>query len=461
MRSLLLLFFLFSCGQHQEPLYQDLRDFDGDQRLNYEEFGNDKFFANVEAPGEVNGVLRFQAGQLQEIPFSNAVDKKALITHLLVANEEYLDETPFFSEWTYLRLKLNNQITLKAKQYLVHLSFTASSEHLDEVAIVSGKRREILGSWSPFMKIELSSEALGDLISGKKILMVRKKMKKSPLFESETEETIKEKTVRLYFYDGKSPRISYISRGLAMTEIKEVFSISESYFLEEKGLIFNLPSDEVRWFHRELRNGDKILVKSSEKELKKELLKGFEYKKKVVTRENGYQGAVSALMNKMGAKIYLRVSEFVRIDRKFKDRIETKFYGRYGSARQGDWSPGYNCDHYLREIAEQTATAPDKEDLLEHFTLSPFIAGESLLQTKGLEEKYGEKGTYWETGLVAQEEHLIASIDSLPLYTFDFTGEFKNSCRDELLPKGRFASIPTHPEGKLSLVLESFVEKIP
>jgi hypothetical protein len=457
----LILFLAIACGRHEEPLFQDLRDFDGDQILNYQEFGSDKIIANVESPGEVKGIIRFLANQLHEVPFSNSIDKKNLITQLLIANEDYMKETPVFSEWMNLHLKTSEPVILKAKQYPIQLTFESSTGQLDKLAIFSGKEFVVLGTWSPFMKIELSSETLNDLLSGKKILAVKRKLKRSPLFEKETEETIKEKTVRLYFFDGKMARISYISNQMMMKEILEVFDIKKSQTVDIKSLIFNFLSDEVRWFQRELRNGDKILIKSSEIELQKELLKGFEYKKSLISRENGFQAKTSYLFNKKGAKIFLRIRNVVRKDRIFKDRIVSKVHGRYGSARLGDWSPGYNCDHYLREIADETVSFPDQEELIDHLILSPRIAGENLLPTESLEEKFGEEGAFWDGSLIATEENLIMGIESSPLYTFTVTGEIKNSCRDDITAGNRFASYSTHPEGKFSFVLESYVEKIP
>jgi hypothetical protein len=136
--------------------------------------------------------------------------------------------------------------------------------------------------------MELSYQNLQDLLSGKKNLAVRKKMKKSNLFETDKEETIKEKTFRLYFHDGQTTKLSYISKQTGLAEISNLFNINLTSSIDEAKLLLETPDNEQQWFHREFKNGEKILIKTSKGELREELLKRYEYLKTTVARENGF-----------------------------------------------------------------------------------------------------------------------------------------------------------------------------
>ncbi len=453
----------FSCGQHKEPLFRDIGDVDGDQILNYEELGNDKFFANFTPIGKVKGIMRFHANEFHEISFSNSTDKKQVMTNLLVSNESHLKQSEYFSEWMNLKLHGARSLNLKSKQYLIQLTFESSNESIDEVAIIHGDLSESLGNWSPFMKLEISSENLQDLLSGKKVLGVRKSLGRSNLFKKNKEETIKEKSHRLYFYDGKNPIISYIAKELNLFEVSKILNISQFILIEEEKIILGPPSGEVAWFARELKNGDKIFLKSSVDELRKVLVERFEYKKILIKRENGFLTNSTELRNKVGAKIYVRISDLTRTERKFQDSIRIRVHGRFssgGSARDGDRDPGFRCHHYIREIKEEIISFPDKDELLGHLFVSTKIGSDGVQLGDKLEEKFNENGTFWDAGFTAEEENLIAGLESLPLVTFTVTGEFNNSCSDRQIGGDRFASFSTNPEGKLSFILESYVEKI-
>ena len=58
MKNLLVLILIMSCGRNIEPPVQDLSDDDGDQILNKDELGFNKFIADLPNVQKLNGSIK-------------------------------------------------------------------------------------------------------------------------------------------------------------------------------------------------------------------------------------------------------------------------------------------------------------------------------------------------------------------------------------------------------------------
>lgn len=451
----LILLALIACGKHEEPKKLDLRDSDGDQVLNYQEGELEKYVADFEPLGKVNGVIKFTLDKIIELPLSNDLNLKDAALSLAVANEARVSTEEYFSEWSKLRLKKTITLPeLKSSQYQVQLLFENGSAEAEELVLKTGKEVLSLGSWSNFMKLQVSRENLKALLEGKAFFMLKKKFPKSPLFNDAQAGTIKEKTYRVHFYDGSKSRILYVSNELEFSELLKHMDIRAKNVSEDE-LFFNAHlTERDQWHVRELQGGDKVLILTNIEVLRKEFLKNYIYQKKILSRKNGQNASVVQFNNPDGAKVYVKISSAYFTQRTFVERKERKLHGGGGGGgRDGNAESPYKCTHYLREIKKENVLLSNLENLFVN------LGEEDTLLGSDFEEQIGAKGPYWEMKLNQPTANLKWSFINRPSSTFIVTGEYDNSCGNNA-NRGRGAAYKTNLEGKFEVVIESFVEKI-
>jgi hypothetical protein len=123
MKILILLMILISCGKQLDPMAEDLQDDDGDQILNRDEPGFEKYVAQLPIMEDISGVIRLNAGKLIEIKFSNSEDLHDKALFLITRQKP--NQNGYFLEYrTKLIFKGNPVIPeLLSDQYNLHLSF--------------------------------------------------------------------------------------------------------------------------------------------------------------------------------------------------------------------------------------------------------------------------------------------------------------------------------------------------
>lgn len=451
--NLLILLSLIACGKHEQPKRLDLRDSDGDQVLNYQESELEKYVANFEPLGKVKGVMRFTLDKIIEVPLSNELNIKDSSLSLAVANKDRVSAENYFSEWSKLRLtKTISLPDLKSEQYQLHLQFEDGSAEPEELLLKTESEIINLGAWSNFLKIQISRENFSSLINGKAFFMLKKKFPKSSLFNEAQAGTIKDKTYRVHYFDGKKSRILYVSNELDFSELLRLMDI-KARIISEDDLFFNAHIQEKdQWFVRELKDSDKVLVFTNISKLREKFLKNYTYQKKVLSRKNGKAAASIQFKNSEGAKVYLRITSAHFTQRTFVESKERRSHGGGGGGgREGNAESPYKCTHYLRKVKKETVFLSSLENLFQNLGES-----EALLNSD-YEEQLGNNGPYWEMKLNQPAVNLIWIFINRPASTFTKTGEYDNSCRrDRSISYGT----STNYEGKFEVVIESFVEKI-
>ena len=452
----LILLTLIACGKHEEPNKLDLRDSDGDQVLNHQESELEKYVADIEPLGKVQGVMKLNLDKIIEIPFSNELDIKNNALSLIVSNEDRLKHEEYFSEWSKLRFSGNlAKLNLTSSHYLIHLQFESGSDKAQELVLKHGTETILLGEWSEVMKIQLSAQNLSSLLEGTSFLSLRKKFQKSPLFEDNQDGTIREKTYRVHFFDGKKSKILYVARSLAFPDLLKLMNIKAKAISEDE-LFFNSDLVEApRWYMRELKTGGKVIVFSDLEKLNEKILENYIYHKEVLSRVNGKASSTFHFNNPENAKIFVRISSAKYTQRTF---IETKkrrtHGGGGGGGREGNANSGYRCTHYLRNIKKEQSYSSNLQDVFVN------LGQEETIFNSYVEEEMSEKGVFWEMKLNQPAPNLAWQFINRPSSTYTVTGEYRNSCGDGA-NRGRGAAYSTNTEGKFEVVIESYVEKIP
>jgi hypothetical protein len=246
----------------------------------------------------------------------------------------------------------------------------------------------------------------------------------------------------------------YVSRELNLDKIKDLLLISNSRSYVEEELFFeNNHSDLPQWYQRELKNGDKFLVEISPNEMNKAIKSHFIVKDQNLERLNGKASHPLYLSNPNGAKVYLRLHSFTQTIRTFFENSEKLKHGHGGGAgAHGNGPDKVNCTHYMRDIQSELTLFPSINNLFQNLRQSEVIE-----KLKITEHIIGNE-VFWEMSIDDLPENMVLSLFDLEEQSYTITGEYSNSCA-HLTSQERKSAFKTNPEGKLSIQIESFVEK--
>jgi hypothetical protein len=451
----LLLLALISCGNHEEPRALDLHDHDGDQVLNYEETDFDKYVANIEALGNVSGVLTFNLNIPIEIKFSNKVNLEEKTLDLITINEDRLKSDDYFSEWTQLLLETSQEpIELKRTHYKVRIEFSSGSDKAGEIVLKKDKEIVSLGAWSQEMDLRIEANDLKAIISGKHSIFLRKFFPKTPLFQTRPDDTIREKTYRVYLHDGNQSSILYVSKNLSFLDLQKLKGIESHQVKTEEEFIFRENIPLSGWYSREFSNGDKVLVKTDLEKLRSEFLKDYDHKKTALTRENGNALNAIEFNNFPKAKVFMKIRVGEMTVRTFREEKTDKSYRISGmGGREGNGPEEVVCTQYTRTINQEFHAQAGLDSFLENLSV-PVIHDASVT------EQTDEKGIFWHMKLAPEQEKLVLSLLSKDPATYRVTGLYRVSCLGNYRGKFPLSTVHTNDEGKLSYEVETFVEKL-
>lgn len=445
MKWLILIAMITACGKHTEPKAVDLRDSDGDQIQNHKETDLNKYVANFESLSEVKGVMRFFSDKPTEIEFSNTHDLNAHTVSMITGNENQLMPEEYFSEWSKITLAKKANLNFTQAHVQVKLEFVTGSDVPNEVILVNGKTLLKLGKYEEKMIVTLSAQDLKDLAAGEAELILVKEFPNKMADDQDAKESIKEKTYRVYVNDGSQSKIYYVSKELEYERFLEMMKIKIEEHISDDFLFFNAHGwNEKKWFDREMRSGDKVVVRQSLTKLSEQFMKRFTIKTTTIGRVNGKATESLNLMNKENAKVYLKIKSFSKTLRSFAESSETR--GGGGGGREGN--AGGRCTIHRRNVSGEEMVFLSQRTLEEEL-------GSDLFNENFIDTKRDEKGNdYWQMKLEAPTPNFAIKFRSYAAKTYVQTGEIGNSCGSVLNPNN------THPEGKLSLEVESYVEKI-
>lgn len=448
----LVLFLLFSCGKHKTPEAVDLLDADGDQILNSMEASeSDKHIANFEPLGSIKGSLKFNHTTPVELTFANKMSSHKDALKLMVGRSDDISYREYFSEWS--RVEFDHKVKpvdLKKNFYTLHLHFESNGTVPEEVILINKDEKIFLGNWSSIMRIDLSKAQLEDLLSGRAHLAFRKKFQKTEQYNVTADESIKNKTYRVYLYDGEKTRVYYISKEFPFDHFKDLMKISQTEIYEMDKIFFSSPEQlNKKWFERKFKNGDLALVLSSAVEMRENLLQRFEYQKTVLQRINGRPQSPLSFKNKPAATVYLKMTS-LKTERFFVETERNIEYKVGNLAREGHV---YQCLHKLRSVAEERKVPTSIYDFYQNLE----VTNANLIQ---IEENLAEDRFSWEIKMTSEVGNTIFSVSPRAPSTYVITGEYGQKCKNKATALKLVDAQETNTEGKLSFTIESFVEKL-
>lgn len=458
----LIFILLLSCGKHQSPKALDLRDSDGDQILNAEESEVDKYIANIQDLGKVQGRIRFKLNEWHEFPFAN---QPVNAGDMMVRSEKYLLSNNYLSEGRKIKINANQKVgnALSLNQYSVLIEFDDPKNKPEELLLIQDKMTISLGKWEQSMEMKLTVHQLQALLKGTAYFSLGKKFKHANAFEVSSEETIKEKTYRVYFYDGSKSEVLYISKDLDFHDFLKHLKIKKIQEVVEDQFFFN-PADVSTkgWYFRSFPTGDKVISYSTIQDMKQAFLTHYTFNKTDVLRENGSAKKELKLTKLEDAAVYLRIRP-TQILRTFLESMKTEPRRTGGGGgREGNGGDQYTCDLRYRKIQQETLSQPIFGDLLQNIQITSdgIDISETFMANTLFEESLDENGLFWEIKVNLPFKSLTIGFKNLPASTFVKAGLISTACNGGQTPAIRYSGVDTNSEGKFSLAIESYIEKI-
>jgi hypothetical protein len=464
MKILILLLFTFiSCGKHITPKAEDLNDDDGDQILNQYETGFEKYVATVKDKFLVSGTMKFNSGKLFEFKLSNSInyDEKAisLITRL---RSEKSDN--FFEDLTRLWIIDKSEISDLPDEE-VNLYFNFHGALHDSLLFGFMKNGQLISS-TPLnkeIKMRVSKKDLEMILNGSIFLGIFNKSTKSDFFHQPSEETIKNKTRKIYFSDGKESKVLYVSKKLALPQLLKGLNIN-STVINNPEMLFYQTSDflDYQWFSRQVDDEKWVLIFTNKIALQEKLLNQFHYQKNILLRKNGIPQNVIRLKNNKNSRVFFRIKSFYQNNLGFNEEKKSIYHsGEGGGGHNGSASQGRKCQHSLRFISQEKNHSPGFDFLRENFILNNELLSNWVPNDYFLEksEVFDDLGIFWELESNSLPENAEFKFVTLPPSSYVITGEYHNSCSHAGINPIK-APVQTNREASLSVEIESFVEKI-
>jgi hypothetical protein len=465
MKNIFLLCFilLISCGKQEEPIALDLGDEDGDQILNKDELGFNKYVADFPNIEKISGKIRFSANKMIEVSFSNDFDINEKIFSLLTDLNLKNEKDYYFGDQRKLRLQnLSHLPDLIEDYYTIHLSINLPFDDSLNIGMVTNDKIVYSEVLSREMKFNLKSEELKNILNHSSHFYVFKKINRVSLFKKDLEDSVRSNTRRLYFSDGKDPKILFISKKLSFFEIQKYLKVNSSYLNKPESLLFQSSEfKKYQWFSKEFENGDNALIYTSKENLRKKFLEQFVHTKSIISRKNGVPENSINLMNRTGSKVLMIIRSIQQKNLEFREEKTAKYYrGEGGGGHNGGASQGMNCTHYLRNISNDIVNYPGIEFLFDNLLYKNVDSSDSLNPSHFFEksEMLDERGIYWELNSNSLPEYTVLILAPRNSSTFVMTGEYHNSCSHAGV---RPLIKPTHTnsEALLSFEIDTYVEK--
>lgn len=441
--KLLILLIVIACG-HKEPPPKDVADSDGDHILNYQESELSRYVAETVPFGDVKATLSFKNDTRPvAIELSNNSDQRMNAFKLLTKSASTLKLEDYFSEWSALHLITPSAEKISELQYDVAMT-VVTEEKAGAIVLRDGKGEIVIAPFSPKMRFQLTGEELRSILSGDASLTLRRS---GHDHTSSAETTVRERTYRVFLFDGHVGKIHYVSREIPLEKYMSLLGIHESSDISSfRG--FTAKETENLWWYRSLGENDKVVVYASSNYLSQIHQTYFAKSTQVISRVNGKQSQVLQVRKRPETKFVLKLRGS-RTQNSFREFTKKWHMGG------GHGEISEDCRTLNREIS-RTQSFPFTRDFLkeihvqdkEHvFTLQDLSAH--------ITEASDENGIYYELTLDATPDDFTVRIPDRPASTFTMTGAYYTECID--ITRG---GTPTNEEGQLVLSVESFIEKI-
>jgi hypothetical protein len=439
----LVLLLIVACG-HKEPPPQDVGDSDGDHVPNYLETNSalQKYVAEISPFTAIEGTLSFEVGQKSmQMQFNNNYDVSQNAMRLLTRSVPAILKEDYFSECSRL-YPLTTELP-KNLDGIIHVSLSLTTKDSPSALFLSdGKSEYQLSAFAKNMDFRLSADELKKIFSGDMFLTLKKKEMEN---DWSRESNVRQRTYRVYFYDGTSSRIHYVSHALDFQDYLKLSGIHESNELKS---VSGFTSDDQRvyWWTRRIGDNDIALVKASMKEIASYNVHNFTKTVSRIDRTNGKAGNLLTVKKDPATRfaVKLRGNRLMNIFNETSEEIR---------------EVANRCVLYRRSVTPGKMMAATKEDILSQIEFRTNDHAMNLDDSPySVSEGFDLDGHYIEVAFERTPEEFTLSLPDLPDSTFYSLGNYRTTCSFPG-PEARPAS-PINGEGQMVLTVESFIEKI-
>jgi hypothetical protein len=466
--KLLLLILIISCGKQVNGPYIDFKDADGDQIINAQEKGIEKYIAHSKSIGPIQGVMSFRNSQKNnervEVPFGNDFDYKSQGLRLLTTNKLNLKTDPYFTDWSKVRFKSKFRSFVKSRDDLIEIKFNFTNIPNDSLLIFiqSQNKKKYLAKTSGNLTLNISSKDFFNLSTGDSFLFFEEMELKDSTKEFEISnrlESIRKTTYPVIWYDGEKGKILYISKKFKFDQFLLSQKISHLFYADELELFFpETNSSKLEWWTRKIDNGYRILVKTHLSEISNFYKKDLISKTTSIQRLNGINQNELKIQKNLKARFYLQIKGTQTL-LSFKERKKRITYAAGQGGREGD-RYHYDCTYYYNEIADRQKITLSREDLLKYIRVQSELGPIDLNQSILFKEEVTENGYKWIIGFDTLASDITIKLLNKNSKSYHKTGLINNKCDKNENPKERVQFRLLNNEEKLNLNITSYVEKI-
>jgi hypothetical protein len=452
MKWLIFLFIVTACGNHTQPAGKDIRDRDGDQIMDGEEVGMNKFIANITPLENVQMIVKLKGSAGPGVNFENCIDVAKYSKDLLVKNKIRIPKDDYFGEWSKLTRKQGSlPIGENEYRYILKLSFNKLQTMPTLLHLRSSEGIILTFKWMKEMEIELTKDEYKNLQDNTYTFSLSRSDKLNPAYQMSQQESVKRNTYRVLMNNGESTNIYYVANELSFEAFLKEINVTEVFDIDMMNILTTSHSHHLsQWWVRTLNEKDKVLVKDDLKNISNYRLQGFNKDIHKLGRQNGYSQNQLKVEKHAYAEVLLKIRAEQQM-RTFSTRYETKVVGSL--AREG-----YKIKYEIIDYLPSTNEVVPANQILSNIT----IDGNPLLNNKDVMIHFmtGEDklGTYVEVIIKTERTDFILNVPSLDLDSYRPTGVVRRRIGDDRWEN--MSGTVTNPEGYFNLLIDAYIEKL-
>ena len=437
------------------PKKVDLRDSDGDGTTNHYELTEiERFTADIIPIENVQVEMRIKltnsASTELKINMSNQIDLTKLSRELLVKNSKHLPTDEYFSEWAKIKID-SEEVPALPDQLLfrIDLCFKQLESPPDKILLVTKTGTKELSVWAQTASFLLTKKELEDVLKGEIFYALSRKSKPFQSSEESQEQSIKNKTYRVFINNGLSTKIYYVSRDYPFEEFLKAKNILKLQPISVQNLLkgrYLVTTPE--WWVNEINGKDKVVVRDDLSSLSQFYVEGLEKNRFSVVRKDGLHLKSAILENSGEALILFKIRAKKQL-RSFKLRTETVSYLR----RSGSFK---DCVDSYREVLSEAQFGLSEQELRDALMITSNGVQVSLSPSEiEIDSRRDDRGDFFEITLRTVNTTLELKLKDLDHSSFTEVGLYQSSCGGPRLKK--FLS---NSESFLDLSIEAYVDKL-
>ena len=444
------------------PKKVDLRDSDGDGKTNHYEMTEiERYTADISPIESVQVEMRIKlensiSTELR-INMSNQIDVMKLSRELLVRNSKHFPIDDYFSEWAKIKID-SEKIPVLPDQlsFRIDLCFKQLESPPDKILLVTKSGTKELSNWSQMVSFLLTKKELEDVLKGETFFALSRKTKPFQSSEESKEQSIKNKTYRVFLNNGISTKIYYVSRDYSFEDFLKAKNITKFQPISMQNLLKGrhlITTPE--WWVNEINGKDKVVLRDDLSSLSKFYLQGLEKNRLSVVRNNGFHTKSAILENPGEALILLKIRATKQL-RTFKLRREKSYSQGGGGSPNRNGEPPQSCVNSYREILSEDKFELSEQELRDVLILTANGVVVSLSPSEiEIESGRDELGFFFDVALRTVKTTLELRLKDLDHSSFTEVGLYQTSCQGTRLNK-----FLANNESFLDLAIEAYVDKL-